>query len=56
MASTGKLRIKPDMIAGSTNINPCSRIMMMIPYLLRPTILITPISKVLVSTLIISKE
>ena len=52
----GKLNTKPVIIAGNTNINPCKRIIIIMPYLLSPTILITPISKVLVSTLIINSE
>lgn len=52
----GKLKAKPNTIAGNTNIKACSSIIMTMPYLLSPTMRITPISNVLVSTLIMSNE
>jgi hypothetical protein len=52
----GKQKIKPRATAGSTNMKLCRIIILIIPDLLKPTILITPNSKDLVSTLIIRSE
>ncbi len=48
--------MNPSAMAGITNISPYMSTIEVIPSLLRPTILIIPISRVLVSTLIISRE
>jgi hypothetical protein len=52
----GEARINPKAIAGITNIRPYKSTIEVIPSLLRPTIRIIPISRVLVSTLIIKSE
>lgn len=48
--------MNPMKTEGSTNIILCRIIIVISPLLLRPTILITPNSNVLVSTLIIRSE
>lgn len=52
----GKHNPNPKIIAGTTNNIAYTMIIIIIPFLLRPIILMTPISKVLDSTDTISKE
>jgi len=52
----GKHKAKPRVIAGITNIMLYRRTMKISPLFERPIILVTPISKLLVSTLIIKRE